>query len=76
MEIGQGMYGLPQAGILANKLLAKQLTLHGYAPTIHTPGLWTHKTRSIMFSLVVDKFGVKYVGKQYVNHLFSALKEH
>jgi hypothetical protein len=28
-----------------------------------TPGLWTHKTRPILFSLVVDDFGVKYVGK-------------
>ena len=40
------------------------------------PGLWTHKTRPIMFSLVVDDFGVKYAGKQHANHLFSALEEH
>jgi hypothetical protein len=30
MEIRRGMYGLPQAGILANKLLKKRLALHGY----------------------------------------------
>ena len=30
MEIIRGMYGLPQAGILANKLLKNMLTPHGY----------------------------------------------
>jgi hypothetical protein len=30
MEIRKGMYGLPQAGILANKLLKKRLARHGY----------------------------------------------
>jgi hypothetical protein len=38
MEIRKGMYGLAQACILANKLLVKRLAIHGYAPTIHTPG--------------------------------------
>ncbi len=30
MEIRKGMYGLPQAGILANKLLKERLARHGY----------------------------------------------
>ncbi len=29
-EIQKGMYGLPQAGIIAQQLLAKQLQQHGY----------------------------------------------
>ena len=40
MEIIRGMYGLPQAGILANKLLRKRLEPHGYFEVQHTPGLW------------------------------------
>lgn len=76
IEIRKGMYGLPQAGILANQLLTKRLALHGYAPTTHTPGLWRHKTRPITFTLVVDDFGVKYVGKQHAEHLHRALEEH
>jgi hypothetical protein len=76
MEIRQGMYGLPQAGILANQLLAKRLALHGYSQTPHTPGLWKHHSRPVIFSLVVDDFGVKYVGKQHADHLFNALEEH
>ena len=39
VEIRKGMYGLPQAGILANELLQKNLMKHGYAPCKHTPGL-------------------------------------
>ena len=42
MEIRKGMYGLPQAGILANKLLKKRLARHGYHEQPHTPGLWKH----------------------------------
>jgi hypothetical protein len=73
MEIQKGMYGLPQAGILANKLLEKRLAVHGYAPLPHTHGLWQHKTRPVQFSLVVDDFGVKYVGKEHADHLFQTL---
>ncbi len=29
-----------------------------------------------MFSLVVDNFGVKYVGKQHADHLNQAIKQH
>jgi hypothetical protein len=44
MDIRKGMYGLPQAGILANKLLKKRLACHGYFEQPHTPGLWKHAT--------------------------------
>jgi hypothetical protein len=43
-EINKGMYGLPQAGLLANKLLKKRLNTHGYYQHRHTPGLWAHRT--------------------------------
>ncbi len=42
MEIRKGMYGLPQAGILANKLLKARLAPHGYFEQPHTPGLFKH----------------------------------
>jgi hypothetical protein len=72
----RGMYGLPQAGLLANKLLKKRLNKHGYQQSKLVPGLWKHNTRHIQFSLVVDDFGVKYVGKEHAQHLKNALKEH
>lgn len=74
MEIRKGMYGLPQAGILANKKLTKHLEPYGYVPTKHTPGLWQHQTRPITFSLVVDDFGIKYTNTADANHLIAALK--
>ena len=40
MEIRRGMYGLPQVGMLANKLLKKHLAPHGYYEVPHTSGLW------------------------------------
>ena len=67
------MYGLPQAGILAYEQLGKILAPFGYAPTRHTPGLWQHKTRPIFFSLCVDDFGIKYIGREHAEHLLTTL---
>jgi hypothetical protein len=75
IEIQKGMYGLPQAGILANELLQRNLAMDGYRPTQHTHGLWTHDTRLISFSLVVDDFGVKYVGREHAEHLMACIKK-
>jgi hypothetical protein len=69
IEIRKGMYGLKQAGLLANQLLQTHLAPFGYYPARHATGLWLHKTRSISFTLVVDDFAVKYVGKQHAEHL-------
>ena len=70
------MYGLPQAGILAQQLLEKQLNNKGYSQENLVPGLWTHSWRPITFTLCVDDFGVKYVGKQHAAHLIAILEEH
>ena len=74
MEIRKAIYGLPQAGALANKLLKKRLAPAGYYKMPHTPGLRKHVSRPIAFTLVVDDFGVKYVGKKNADHLVAALK--
>ena len=58
-EVQKGMYGLPQAGHIANECLTKFLAPHGYAPVPVTPSL-CHKMQDIAFTLVVDDFGVKY----------------
>ena len=63
MEIRKAIYGLPQAGVLANKLLKKRLAPEGYYEMPHTPGMWKHVSRPIAFTLVVDDFAVKYVNK-------------
>ena len=73
-EVRRGMYGLPQAGILANKLLQNKLAPHGYRPVPITPGLWKHDTRDLWFTLVVDDFGVKYTKRDDAEHLMATLQ--
>jgi hypothetical protein len=73
IETRKGMYGLKQAGVLSNQLLQTRLATFGYYPSRHTPGLWLHKTRPIAFSLVLEDFVVKYVGKQHAYNHRNAL---
>ncbi len=49
---------------------------HGYRQRKLVPSLWKHDTWLIQFTLVVDNFGVKYVGEEHANHLKRALDEH
>ncbi len=76
VEVKKGMYGLPQAGLLAQQLFEKQLNKHGYFQSSIIPRFWKHDTRPISFTLVVNDFGVKYVGKEYADHLLTVLKQH
>ena len=43
---------------------------------MYTPGLWLNEWRTILFSLVVDDFGLKYVGEENAKHSVNALVEH
>ncbi len=74
-KVQQGMYGLPQAGIIAQDLLTKRLHKAGYRQRKVTPGYWHHDWHPIRFTLVVDDFGVKYVNKDDVEHLISMLQQ-
>jgi hypothetical protein len=69
------MYGLPQVGIITQELLKERLLKAGYKQSKITPGYWTHQWQPISFTLVVDDFGVKYIGKEHVQHLFNTLKQ-
>jgi hypothetical protein len=75
-ECNQGIYGLPQAGKLANELLKPRLAAGGYHPAPNTPGLYIHESRKISFCLWVDDFSVKYVDKADVQHLIDLLKQY
>ena len=75
VEVRKGMYGLPQAGLLAQEQLSASLQEHGYYQSKMVPGLWHHKTRPITFTLVVDDFGVKYTNEEDAKHLMSVLRE-
>jgi hypothetical protein len=70
-KIRQGMYELPQAEIIAQELLTKR---HTQSKT--TPGLWTHEWHPITFSLIVDNFGVKYIGEEHAQHLLQMVQKY
>jgi hypothetical protein len=74
LELRRAVWGLPQAGILANKQLRHKLAPFGYHECKNTPGLWYHETRLITFTLMVGNFGVKYIRKEDVNHLIVSLQ--
>jgi hypothetical protein len=74
-EIRRGCYGLPQAGILANDLLRSCLLAEVYYEVETTPGLWSHKWHPIQFCLIVDDFGIEYIGIEHFNHLLDVLKK-
>jgi hypothetical protein len=75
MEIMKGIYGLPQAGKLAQDRLVTHLASHGYHQATHTPCLFTHETRDIAFTLVVDDFGIMYTKDEDAQHLLASLRE-
>jgi hypothetical protein len=74
-KIHQGCCGLPQAGIQANNLLCSHLEAEGFYEVASTPGLWRHKWRPNQFCLIVDNFGVEYVGFEHFNYLLGVLKK-
>ena len=60
LKVVKGMYGLPQAGTLANKFLKICLAPHGYIECAHMPRLWKHITKQTTFPLWVNDFGTHY----------------
>ena len=70
------MYGLPQVGILAQKLLEERRNTAGYHQSQHIPGLWMHEWRPVCFTLVVNDFGVKYVEEEHAQHLLDVVKQY
>ena len=70
--VHRGMYGLPQAGFLAQPQLIQHLRTHGYHQT-NPPCLFRHVTNDVTFALVVDDFLVKYPTTDSANHLQRTL---
>ena len=56
VKVCEGLYDLPQEGIIAQELL-------GYSQSKIIPGFWMHKWHPISLSLVVvvDDFSIKYM---------------
>lgn len=74
-RINKAWYGLKESGRIANEDMVVHLKKHGYHESKVTPGLLTHESRDISFTLVVDNFGIKYKRREDVDHLISSLEE-
>ena len=72
MRIDKGIYGLKQAGIIANQELVKHMDTFGYHPVQHTPDLWIHDNRHTIFSLVVENNCVQYSSTEDADHLLMS----
>ncbi len=75
-KITKWMYGLTQAGSIAQELLEKRLAEYGYHQSKIINGVWKHKTRPICFCLVVDIFTVKYVNQDDADHLINGVRKY
>ena len=69
------MPGLKQSVRIANNRLKAHLAKFCFAPVPRTLALWKHGTKPIFFSLIVDDFGVKYIGKENADHLIQDLQK-
>ena len=65
-RLTKGMYGLPQSERISHDTLVKYLEPYEYHPSRNNPGLWKHNSQPIKFTLLVDDFGVKYLGKSMI----------
>jgi hypothetical protein len=72
IEIRKGMYGLRQAGLLANQLL-QNVWHHLVTTQPGTPRDYGYTRLDLSLSRRRRRFAVKYVGKQHVEHLRNAL---
>jgi len=66
----------PYGTIYGNHGLHINPNKEGYYEAHSTPGLWRCKWRPIQFCLIVDDFGVEYVGIEHFNHLLTLLKKY
>ena len=62
-RLTKGVYELPQSGQIAHDALVKHLEPYGYRSSSKTPFIWTHDSTPTNFTLVVNDFRVKYLGK-------------
>ena len=73
-ELRTCMYRLKQASRIAFDNLVKLLTPNGYLLIGKSPGLWKHQTRSTVFILCFDFFGIKANSGDDANHLINTIK--
>lgn len=75
VEVVNSIYGLPQAGKVAQDALLKHLKDHGYHQAPNTPCLFRHRSKQTAFTLIVDDFLIKYQNRSEAEHLLDTLRK-
>ena len=52
-----------------------RLEFYNNNPIWFTPGVWRHKWNPVTFTLIVDDFGIRFVGEEHAYHLKNTFKE-
>ena len=73
VEVTGALYGMKQAGYLANNDIVEHLANNGYTQLPNTPCLFRHHTDDIEFSLITDDFGVRYGTKAAADKLLEVM---
>jgi hypothetical protein len=74
LQVNKGIYGLPQAGLLAQNRFIVHIAEHGYIQSDVVPCLFRHATNDVTFVLVVDDFGIKYQNDAGRDYFLDTLK--
>ena len=75
VQVNKGIYGLPQAGRLAQEKLVTLLAKHDYLQCENTPLLFRQKASNLTFCLVVGDFAIKYHSRADAEDLISAIRK-
>ena len=67
------MYDLPKALIITNKIL-KKISSYGYKTLCTHPASGVTKWHPIVFTLVGDDKGIKYIGCEHAYHPISKIE--
>ena len=73
IEVVKALYGMKQAGYLANLEVVEHLNNNGYTAPMNTPCLFRHHTDDVEFTLVTDDFGVRYGNKAAADKLLEVM---
>ena len=73
-EINKGVYGLPQAALLAYQQVCTHLKLSGYIPIDGTSRMFKHLTCPTILCLCVDDFEIKYFSTDDAHYLLTSLQ--
>jgi hypothetical protein len=75
LKFARAIMAFPRPAFLPTISADPAFLLKGYYKAESAQGLWCHKWHPIQFCLIVDDFGVEYVGLKHFNHLHNVLKK-